>query len=455
MTASPRSLTSRARGLYFGWYIVGSGATSNFLVSGMAIWSFGVFIEPIREETGWTTAAVAAGFSIRALEQGVFGPFAGAFIDRFGPRIMARAGLVVLAIGLVLLSQARSLPMYYGASIVLAIGQSSSTFMPYSALIVRWFQVKRGRAMGFLNSGNGSGFALVPLIAVLITVFGWRGTLIVSAGLILVIALPLTFTMRNDPSVMGLEPDGEPLQARRAGFTPFAMTGESVGQALRTPAFYLLALAQCANVATVQGWVVYQFPHLREQGLGVGYATSVGVGYAFTQVIFRPASGVLGDRIGRRRLLMAAFALQAVGIVVLASVSSGRLWLLVPYYATFAFGQAAWVVLHTAIVADFFGPRRFATINALVNAVAMPVAVISPIIAGIVFDRTGSFVPVFTTYGLLSAVAAFAILLIRRRPHENPAEAEPAAAPLVAATIGATMGATTHGGMHHVGTRQA
>ncbi len=447
MTASPRSPTSRARGLYFGWYIVGSGATSNFLVSGMAIWSFGVFIEPIREETGWTTAAIAAGFSIRALEQGVFGPFAGAFIDRFGSRLMARGGLVVLALGLVLLSQAHSLPMYYGASIVLAIGQSSSTFMPYSALIVRWFQVKRGRAMGFLNSGNGSGFALVPLIAVLITIFGWRGTLIVSAGLILAIALPLTFTMRNDPSVMGLEPDGEPIRQRRAGVTPFALTGDSVGQALRAPAFYLLALAQCANVATVQAWVVYQFPHLREQGLGVGYATSVGVGYAFSQVIFRPTSGLLGDRIGRRRLLIVAFALQAVGILVLASVSSSRLWLLAPYYATFAFGQAAWVVLHTAIVADFFGPRRFATINALVNATAMPVAVISPIIAGIVFDRVGSYVPVFMTCGLLSAVAAIAILLIKRQPYEAPDEFGPAATALVTPTVGAT----THGGMHHVG----
>ena len=72
-----------------------------------------------------------------------------------------------------------------------------------------------------------------------------------------------------------------------------------------------------------------------------------------------------------------------------------------------------------------------------------------PPLAGIVFDRTGSFVPVFTTYGLLSAIAAFAILLIRRRPYETPDESEPAAAPLASAT----MGATTHGGMHHVGSR--
>jgi MFS family permease len=345
---------------------------------------------------------------------------------------MARIGLLLLALGLVLLSQARTLPMYYGASLVLAVGQSSGTFIPYSALIVRWFQRKRGRAMGFLNSGNGSGFALVPLIAFLIATVGWRDTLLISAALVLVIALPLTFVMRNDPSVVGLDPDGEPLAPSRPGVTPFAMSGETLGAVLRAPAFYLLALAQAANVATVQGWVVYQFPHLREQGLGVGYATAAGVGYAISQVFFRPASGVLGDRLGRRRLLIAAFALQGVGIVVLAAVAGDRIWLLAPYYMTFAFGQAGWVVMHTAIVADYFGPRRFATINALVNAAAMPVAVGSPIIAGIVFDRTGSYVPAFLAYGVLSTVAAFAILLIRRpvwRPDEAH-DAESHGAPL-------------------------
>ena len=395
-------------------------------MAGLAVWSFGVFIEPIRDETGWTTAAVAAGFSIRALEQGVFGPFTGAFVDRYGPRAMARIGLLLLALGLVLLSQARSLPAYYGASIVLAVGQSAGTFIPYSALVVRWFQAKRGRAMGLLNSGNGSGFALVPLIAFFIAAIGWRGALAAAAALILAIALPLTFTMRGDPSAMGLEPDGAPRRERRSGAVPFAMTGESLGAALRTPCFYLLALAQAANVATVQGWVVYQFPHLREQGFGVGYATAAGVGYAISQVFFRPASGLLGDRVGRRRLLIAAFALQAVGIVVLASVSAERAWLLAPYYLTFAFGQAAWVVLHTAIVADYFGPRRFATINAVVNASAMPVAVGSPIVAGIVFDRGGSYAPAFLAYGLLSAVAACAVLLIRRpfwTPEDQPAPA--------------------------------
>ncbi|MDA1062295.1 MAG: MFS transporter [Chloroflexi bacterium] len=400
------------------------------MVSGLVVWTFGLYIDPIREETGWGTAAVAAGFSIRALEQGVFGPFTGAFVDRYGPTAMARIGLVLLALGLVLLSQARTLPMYYAASLVLAVGQSSGTFIPYATLVVRWFQRMRGRAMGLTNAGNGAGFAMAPLVAFMIASLGWRDTLLVSALLVMLIPLPLTFVMRGDPSTVGLEPDGDPPSPDREAGTPWTMGGETLRAALHAPAFYLLALAQAANIATVQGWVVFQFPHLREQGLGVGYATAAGVGYAISQVFFRPASGVIGDRIGRRRMLIAAFALQGVGIVVLAFVSSDRIWLLVPYYMTFASGQAAWVVMHTSIIADYFGPRRFATINALVNAAAMPVAVLSPVITGVVFDRTGSYIPAFLVFGVLSGFASIAIMLIRR-PIWVPDAPAPGAGPTV------------------------
>ena len=405
------------RQLYYGWYIVGAGASSNFLVAGFVVWSFGVYIEPIQDETGWSRAAIAAGFSIRALEQGLFGPFTGAFIDRFSPRWISRAGFVMLAIGLVLLSQARTLPMYYGASIVLALGQSSGSFAPYTALIVRWFQRKRGRAMGIMNAGNGSGFLLVPFIVFMIGAFGWRESLFVSGILVAVDRAPaLVRDAHRSRAAWGC--------GRMAGRRSATRSARSLDPAGRRRSARSRAAthqrstcwpsAQAANIATIQGWVVHQFPHLESRGLGVEFATAAGIGYALAQVVFRPASGALGDRIGRRRFLIAAFVLQGIGIVVLAFVSDERIWLLAPYYATFAFGQAAWVVLHSSIVADYFGAKRFATIYALVNAAATPVAIASPVLAGAVFDETGSYIPAFLVYGVLSTSAGFLVLMIRR-----------------------------------------
>jgi MFS family permease len=416
---------------FYGWVIAGSGAVSNFLTAGVAVWSFGIFIEPLRKELGWSTAVIAAGFSIRSFEQGLMAPVTGLMVDRFGPRKMAVAGALILAVGILMFAQTHSKPMYFAASIVMALGQSVGSFVAYSAVLMRWFRRLRGRAMGVLNAGNGAGYALVLPLSWLISSVGWRETLTISAILLAVVTVPIALLVRDDPADLGLAPDGAPLTAEER-LAPAAASGMSVAEAVRTPMFYLLALAGALNGAAILGWIVHQIPHLKAEGLTTSQAATVGVFYALCQIAFRPASGFIGDRIGRHRLFVVAFALQAVGLVVFALVSSDRIWLLPLYYVTFAFGQAAWVVMQLAVVADYFGPRRVATINGLIGAAQMPTGVLSPIIAGIVFDRTGTYVPVFITFGVFAAVAAVAVALIRRQPWSDPARSGAAAEPLVA-----------------------
>ncbi|MSQ35935.1 MAG: MFS transporter [Dehalococcoidia bacterium] len=395
--------------------IAGSGAVGNFLTAGISVWSFGIFIAPLREELGWSTAVIALGFSIRSFEQGLMAPVTGLMVDRFGPRKMAVTGAIVLAIGILMFSQAHSKGMYYGASVVMALGQSVGSFVAYSAALMRWFRRYRGRAMGVLNAGNGAGYALVLPLSWLITAVGWRETLVISAIVLLVVTVPIALLLRDDPTELGLGPDGVSLTAQEIA-VPVAASGMSVHDAVRTPMFYLLALAGALNGAAILGWIVHQIPHLKAEGFSTGEAASVGVAYAVCQIAFRPASGFLGDRIGRKRLFVIAFALQGVGMVVFALISSERVWLLPVYFMTFAFGQAAWVVMQLAVVADYFGPRRVATINGLIGAAQMPAGVLSPVLAGLYFDRTGSYVPVFIVFGVLAMVAAFAVSLIRRPP---------------------------------------
>src|SRR5215208_5806110 len=98
---------------FYGWYVAGGGAVSNFFVLGVGLFGLGVFITPMREELGWSVAAITAGASLRTFEQGFLGPLGGLFVDWFGPRKMATLGLCFLLAGLIMLSQARTLPMYY------------------------------------------------------------------------------------------------------------------------------------------------------------------------------------------------------------------------------------------------------------------------------------------------------------------------------------------------------
>ncbi|MEX2229012.1 MAG: MFS transporter [Dehalococcoidia bacterium] len=402
--------------LFYGWYIAGAGAASNLLIIGIAIFGFGVFIEPMRAELGWSLTAISVGLSLRSFEGGLLAPFTGILVDRLGPRRMALAGVALLVLGLVIFSQARQLWVFYLATATMALGQSVGSMTPFSAAIMRWFVRKRGRAMGLMNSGNGAGYFVVPLLAALINAVGWRSTLLLAAVVILVLGLPLALVLRPAPEPYGLRPDGDPAPpATHAAMAPAPGAGGlSVAEALRTPAFYLLALSVGSAGAIQIPWIVYQVPHLQNVGFSLQTAAVIGGIYGAIQIGLRFTVGWIGDVVGRRRTLIASFVLQGVGLVIFANLTSDRVWLLPAYYLTFGIGHASWLIMQMTMVADYFGTRRFATLRGLTSTLQMPLGVVSPLLAGWSFDRTGSYQLIFTAYGLVAASGAIWLLLVRR-----------------------------------------
>ena len=400
---------------FFGWYIVGAGALTNFITLGITAFGLGVFIEPMQRELGWSLTAITVGYSLRSFEAGLLSPFTGALVDRLGPRRMAFAGVLVLTVGLVLFSQARQLPQYYAASLLIALGQSLGGFTAFSTAVMYWFVRRRGIAMGFLTAGNGAGYLMTPVLAVLIGLVGWRATLLVAAGVLVAICLPLSLLLRDRPERYGYLPDGDPTPIE--GNTPRApaVAGDmSVAQALRTPAFYLLLLALTSS-GPIQGvWIALQVPHLQNVGYSLTAAASITGVYGLTQVVLRLVLGWVADRLGRKRMYAACYLLQAVGMVVFAFMDVSRPWMIPLFYLTYAVGHGLWVILFMAMTADYFGTSRFATIRGLQSGLQTPLAVIAPIIAGLTFDRTGSYTPVFFVGGLIAAGGALCVTLIRR-----------------------------------------
>ena len=407
---TPRHSASR---LFWGWYVALGGAASNFLVIGIATFGFGVFIRPMREELGWSVAAISVGVSLRSFEQGLLAPVTGALVDRLGPRRMAVAGLTVLSCGLLLFSLSRTLPMFYASSIVIALGQSIGSNTPFTTMLMHWFRRKRGRAMGILNTGNGAGYLAVPLLALLVSHVGWRPTLAIAAVAIFIAGLPLTALLRDLPGDRGLLPDGDdgadPVAVARAART----SGMSVAAALRTPAFYLLVLASAVH-GTTGAWIVHQVPHLENVGFSREGAALVSGVYGVTQIMLRFAVGWLGDTFGRRGLYQFSFVLQGAGLVIFACITSTRLALLPLYFLLFASGQAASVVFSQTIIADYFGARRFATLRGFATILQLPVGVSAPVIAGWMFDHYGTYTLIFIIYGLIMTTGAFWVMLIRR-----------------------------------------
>jgi MFS family permease len=413
--------------IFYGWYIAGAGAGSNFIVIGFTIFGIGVFIEPMRDELHWSLTAIAVGISLRAFENGLLAPVSGILVDRLGPRRMALIGLVLVSAGLMMFSQVHALWMFYAASGTIALGQSIGSFTPFSVAVVRWFQRNRGRAMGLLNSGNGAGYLLVPVLALLITNVGWRETLMIMSVVTLVVGIPLSMVLRDNPEHYGLLPDGDAAPEVGEPAVAGSTGGFTVREALHSKNFYLLAFATGSAGATQIPWLVFQVPHLTNAGFSLQTAALIGGIYGLFQIALRFTLGWTGDVLGRRRTLIVAYCLQGVGLLIFANLNPDRVWLLPIYYLAFGAGHASWVVLQQTMVADYFGPARFGTLRGLVATLHMPLGMLSPVITGWSFDQMGSYTPIFTIYAVMAASGAFWVLLVRgptwaeQQPRVEPA----------------------------------
>jgi MFS family permease len=405
-----------ARRPFYGWYIALAGAGTNFFVLGITFFGFGVFLDQFRLSYGWTVTAAALGYSIVTLEQGLLAPVTGYIADRVGPRKMAVTGILFVALALLLFSQATTLTLYYAACIVMGLGLSIGGPNAFTLAIMRWFIVKRGRAMSIVTTGNGLGYFATLILAAMIVAFGLHSTFIILAAVVLAFGIPLALVIRDSPETMGLLPDGQVPEKSTTdvgGRRERLVGGLEVGQAVRTPAFYLLVLAMAAGAAAQIVWIVFQVPHLTSAGFSLTFVGVQAATYGIAAIPLRWLVGWAGDTFGRKQVYMAAVTLVGIGLSFFAFVTPERWWLFVPFYLTFGIGHAGWLVLSQTLVADFFGSKNFATIRGLINSLQIPVSVAIPIFMGLVFDSHGNYQLGYVILAAVSIMGAVCLGPIR------------------------------------------
>ena len=405
--------------LFYGWYIAAAGAGTNCVVLGITQFGFGVFIEAFRVTFGWSVTAIALGYSIRTLEQGLFAPFTGYIADRVGPRRMAVTGVTIIALSLILFSQATTLPIYYAASVVMALGQSIGGANAFTLAIMRWFVRRRGNAMSVITTGNGFGYFATLALAALLAALGLHDAFLVLGAIVFFVGLPLALVIRDRPEDMGLHPDGETPantkpDAEGSKVKVQSASGSGVREALRTPAFYLLVLAMAAGAAAQLVWIVFQVPHLVAQGFSITFVGTQAAIYGMIAIPLRWGVGWLGDTFGRARVYMVAVTLEGIGLCFLAFVTPERWWLFIPFYLTFGLGHCGWLVLSNTLAADFFGAKNFATIRGLLNTFSIPVSIVLPLCMGYVYDTQGNYQMAYVGVAVLVVVGALSLSLVKR-----------------------------------------
>ncbi len=420
----------RRRKIFYGWWIVLASAIVNVICSGTLFYGFTVFFNPIRQTFGWGAAVTSVAFSVRGLETGFLDPIVGFLVDRMGPRKLMLCGWSIAGLGFSLMSRINSLWTCCGSFLVLATGMCFGSGVVINTAIAQWFVNKRSRAMALMYVGVGAGGLIVPLLASSIRQFGRRVTLIFVDIAAWVISIPLSSLMRHKPSQYGYLPDGETratLDKPTNLLNPHSSSeiaerdsdssaiGFTAREALRTRAFWLLSLVFLFQGIATSAINVHIVPYLESVQFPTTIAATVVTGMMLCSLIGRIGFGFLGDFANKRYLIAIALTLQTIGIFIFSLIDVGRTWLLIPFLLIYAPGFAGPIPLRPALQADYFGIRSFGTIFGLMVLISMLGGLASPIIAGWVFDVTGSYHLAWQLFAL-TTVPAIPLILLAKPP---------------------------------------
>jgi len=284
--------------------------------------------------------------------------------------------------------------------------------------------------MTLIYLGFGASGTLVPVLALSISQFGWRETVIFVGITLLVIGILLSLVMRHKPSQYGYLPDGEtrptidkptnvPALRSVSGIgkqdSVASATGFTAKAALRTRAFWLLSSVFFFQHIAISAVMVHIVPYLESVELPTAIAATAVTGVTLCSLIGRLGFGILGDFTNKRYLVAIALALQTIGVFIFSFIDADKAWLIVPFLLTYAPGYAGPIPLRPALLADYFGTRSFGTIFGWIGLISMIGGVVSPVFAGWVFDVMGSYSLAWQLFAL-TTIPAIPLILLAKSP---------------------------------------
>jgi sugar phosphate permease len=403
-------------GIFYGYWIVVAAFLIFFVNSGASFYSFGLFVTPLEKALGWTRSEIMFGNTLLGIAQGIGGLFAGRFISRFGIKKVIIGGIAIVTICLAGIAACDRLWQFYVLYGLTGFGLST-TFAPPSVLILNWFQKRRGFFIGLAGIGLGFAGVVMPVLlsGLIIPAWGWRAGFLFLGIMSGAIVIPLTLAVvKEKPRDIGLLPYGETAdEERKAAAVP--PEGLTTKQALRTSAFWFIAISGVAYGFSTQAITLNQVPHLEDIGYPVLQAASalaaVGIGSSIGKFVF----GVICDAIGARwaRVIGVSFQLIAVGILLTIGPSTSLL-VIWTYAILLGLGLGSWVPTQTLQVSTNLGIRDYVTIASFAGIFNTLGGSTGPLFAAYIHDTQGTYQTAFVTFAVMYVIAIVTTVLTRR-----------------------------------------
>jgi MFS family permease len=399
--------------LHYGWVVVAVGALASCVGFG-AMFSLAVFLQPIAADTGWARAGIASAMTLNFVTMGLAAFGWGALSDRIGPRNVVLAGVILLAVGLVWASRASSLrefQLVYG----IIVGIAGGSFMaPMIATVSQWFDRHRALAISLVTAGVGvAPMTVSPFAAWLITQQGWRGAQFTIGLIAALLLVPAALLVRLPPQV-----------APPAGGAARQNLGAESARALRSMPFAVLAFTFFLCCAAHSGPIFHTVSYAIGCGLSTMAAVTIYSVEGLAGLGGRVLLGVLADRWGAKRVLIAGLLVQAFAAGAYALVSRMTEFYVIAVVFGLAYGGV--MPLYAVLARSYFPPRIMGTVlGGMMLASSFGMA-LGPAIGGWIFDAFNGYAWLYVGSLAVGLGAGAVALLFPPVTEASPRAAVPA-----------------------------
>jgi len=411
-----RSLTGGR--FFYGWIIVLITFMTSMITAGITGYGLSFFVLPMSTDLGITRTEFSSVSLFRLVLMPVV-PLLGILVDKkHGPRILLSVGGVIAGVTLIATATVQTLWQFYVIyGIVFGLAMLAMGGMLVGpAIISKWFIQRRGRAMAIGTMGiSTGGVVIAPLAGWAISEYGWRTAWVILGVVVIFAITPISgLFMRRSPEDMDMYPDGKSSDVESAGNmganSEFPWT---VRQASKTSAFWLILGSQTLGFAALSPTLFHQVAYMQDKGLGLGAAASIATLVALCAVISKLPWGLLTERIQVRWVL--SLCTITAGLSLMIVVVSQDLAMFYVYAVLYGLMMGGYPTIMNVVWPTYFGRQNAGTIRGFVTPVSTIVGTVTPVFAGLMWDRLGSYDLAFTVFAI-SWVLAGIIMLVASQP---------------------------------------
>jgi sugar phosphate permease len=363
-------------------YIVATAFLSLFAIVGFAYYGLPFFYDFFVHDNGWSRTQVTSGNAIgKLIVAPLFGFIAGWLIDRYGPRRLMMSGALMMGTALIGLSFSTSIWTFYLFYIFNALGYVCGGPLPCQVLISRWFDKNRGKAMGIAYLGIGTGGAVVPILSAnLVNSFGWRIALLTLGVLIVIIAFPLSYFIRDNS-------DAD--RAEKADPIKNAEENVPISSILKNPYFYLLAFGSMCSIGAVGGAGQHLKLYLRDLDFSQAHAAKVISLMLIASLSGRILMGWLADLLARKYVMILIYLIVGLSIpLLLMPEFPGRVYI---FACTFGIGLGGDYMIIPLMAGDIFGVKALGRTMGIILVADGASEALFPMLVGYLYDKFGSY----------------------------------------------------------------